>query len=465
MEPLIPRESTEARLGPSPFRTLWVYALGVSVLISVYAVFRGGYVGGDYNVHVERILASTRFFDFSLADPPIYVLLGHGLFRLIGPNNGFLFTYSIIQVAINTVAMWWFFLYSESRFKSPVLHLAFVFFLTFLAVRLIHAVSIGTDWMTIPVFVLVLYLFERFLSEKTSTPRNAAFLGLALALGIWSKYNFLALLPAFFFIFVLLARKRRWNLKRFATICALSLLLPSGLLLYSYWESTRLKDSTAKSIWIPKGGAPAQPETNWNDLLSVKPADLQLFSAPEFYRKKASDTYPWGYREAHRHSFLALFHLGTFTDTQNGFQDLNVPRGVRDFLIPDQKTRRAWKTPVMVASMSLGVLWTVLALIGTPWIFVGAVKRLWQDKLAREDVALLLGTPFFLLMFLLTPFLMWSALTASWQPRLYLVPLLCFFWAGFLLLDRVFGAKRENIAVVVLALVVVQSGIEIVMLT
>ena len=127
--------------------------LGIAFLISVFAALRGGYVGGDYNTHLTRILDSSRLFDFSMPDPPIYVLVAHGLFRLIGRNNGFPITLSIIQATINILALWWFFLYSERRFKSPVVHLALVFFLTFLPVRIMHAVSVGTDWMTVPVFV------------------------------------------------------------------------------------------------------------------------------------------------------------------------------------------------------------------------------------------------------------------------------------------------------------------------
>ena len=449
----------------SRFRGLWACALGVSFFLSVYAIFRGGYIGGDYNTHLARILNPTRFFDFSMGDPPIYVLLGHGLFRLIGKNNGFPITLSIIQLAINTLAMWWFFLYTERRFRSPLVHLAFVFFLTFLPVRIIHAVCFGTDWMTIPVFVLVLFLFDKFLSEKTSTPKNAAFLGLALALGIWSKYSFMALLPAVFVIFIFLWWKRAWNLKRFVTICALSLVLPSALVLHDYWQSTRVKDAAAQTMWLPKGGVPGQPETTWKDLFSVKAADLQLFSAPEFYRRKISDPYPFGFREAHRHGYLALWHMGIFTDTYNHFQDLPGPQSVDLYLIPDFKTRRPWKTPVMVASMSLGTLWTILALMGAPWTFFGAVKHLWRDKLEHEDVAALLGVAYFLLMFLPIPFMYQTALTGSWSPRLTLVPQLYFFWAAFLLLDRTILAKWEKIAFVVLALVIVQCGIEIVMLT
>jgi 4-amino-4-deoxy-L-arabinose transferase-like glycosyltransferase len=446
------------------FRALWACALGISFLISVLAAFRGGYVGLDYNTHLARILNPARFFDFSMPDPPIYILLGHGLFRLIGRNNGFPITLAIIQVAINTLALWWFFLYTERRFRSPLLHLALVFFLTFLPVRIIHAVSVGTDWMTIPVFVLVLFLFDKFLSEKTCTPKNAAFLGLALALGIWSKYSFMALLPAVFVIFIFLWWKRRWRLKRFVAICALSLVLPSALVLHDYWQSTRVKDAAAQTIWLPKGGAPGHPETNWRDLFLLKKRDIELFSAPEFFLRKASDPYPFGFREAHRHSYLPLWHMGVFTDTYNLFQDLPGPQSIDRFLIPDFKTRRPWKTPVMVASMSLGTLWTVLALMGAAWTFFGAVNHLWRDKLEREDVAALLGIAWFLLMFLPIPFLYWTAQTGSWSSRLTLVSQLYFFWAAFLLLDRTIVAKWEKIAFVVFALVLVQSGIEIAML-
>jgi len=445
-------------------RILWAWALGISFLLSVLAVFRGGYIGPDYNTHLARMLNSTRLFDFSMGDPPLYILLGHGIFRLIGRNNGFPITLAIVQAALNTVAMWWFFRYSERSFKSPVLHLAFVLFLTFLPVRLIHSVTNGTDWMTIPVFVLLIFLFEKFMSGETSTPKNAALVGMVLALGIWSKYSFMALLPTVFVILVILWWNRAWTLKRFVTICALSLVLPSGLVLHDYWQSTHARDAAAKTMWLPKGGAPGQPETTWKDLFSVKAADLQLFSAPEFFKRKPSDPYPFGFREPHRHGYLALWHLGVFTDIYNLFQDLPVPQSIDNFLIPDSKVRPPWKTPVMAASMSLGTLWTLLALVGTPWIFLGAITHLLRDKMEREDVAAFLGIAYFLLMFLPIPFMYWTALTGSFAPRLSIVPQLYFFWAGFLLLDRTIVAKWQKIAFDVLILVMVQCGIAIVML-
>jgi 4-amino-4-deoxy-L-arabinose transferase-like glycosyltransferase len=444
--------------------------LGISVLISVFAAIRGGYVGPDFNMHLAHMVDPARLFDFFMPDPPLNILLAHGIFRLIGRNNAFPLTLSIIQLAINTLALWYFFLYTQRRFKSPVLHLSFVLFLTFLPVRMIHAVTAGTDWMTVPVFVLVLFLFDKFSSEETSTAKNASFLGLALALGIWSKYSFMALLPPIFVVFAVLWWKRRWNWKRFVTICAFSLVLPTALVLFSYVKSTRVKTDRyvfAREIWIPKGGTPGGPEMTWRDLLLVKAADLELFKAPEMFKRVPEDGngYHIGFRAAHRHSYLGLSHMSTFTDTQNFFQNFEFPLDINRLQIADFKVRVPWKTPVNVASMSLGALWTLLALLGTPWFVLIAVKNLWRDKLDRKDAAALLGTAYFLLMFLPIPYILLSCLNGYWTPRLILPSLLFFFWAAFLLLDRTIVAKWGKTAFVVLALVLVQCGIEIVLLT
>src|SRR6476659_3485858 len=183
-------------------RTLWASALVVSFLLSVLAAFRGGYVGPDYNMHLSRLLDSSKIFDFSETSPPTYYLLGHALLLVTGRNNAFPITLSIAQVAINVLAMWWFFLYTERRFKSPLIHLGLVFFLAFLPVRIIHAATIGPDSTTIPLFVLILFLFDKFRTDETSTHQSAALLGLALGAAVWVKYSFMALIPTLFVFFV-----------------------------------------------------------------------------------------------------------------------------------------------------------------------------------------------------------------------------------------------------------------------
>src|SRR5205085_10737920 len=114
--------------GWSRTKIVWSLALAVSFLLSVLAAFRAGYVGPDYNTHLARLIEWPRIFDFSATSPPIYYLLGHALWRMIGNNNAFPITLSIIQASINCFAMWYFFRYAERRFQSPVVHLALVLF-------------------------------------------------------------------------------------------------------------------------------------------------------------------------------------------------------------------------------------------------------------------------------------------------------------------------------------------------
>jgi 4-amino-4-deoxy-L-arabinose transferase-like glycosyltransferase len=447
-------------------RTLWASALVISFVLSVFAAFRGGYIGPDYNMHLSRLLDSSKIFDLSETSPPTYYLLGHALLLVIGRNNAFPITLSIAQVVINVLAMWWFFLYTERRFKSPLIHLGLVFFLAFLPVRIIHAATIGPDSMTIPLFVLILFLFDKFRTDETSTSQSAALLGLALGAAVWVKYSFMALIPTLFVVFIFLWASRRWKWQRFFAICLLSLSLASALSIHSLRASSRLHGWSTEKHWLPKGGSPGQPEMDYKDLLSVKTADLQLFKAPEMFKHEPSDGlhYDVGFRVAHKHSYLGLSHMGVFTDTMNLFQELPGSQSIGRYLIPDFKIRRPWKTPLMVASMSLGTIWTVLALIGTPLIFLGALKHLWEDKLEREDVLVFLGGAYFLLMFLPIPFVNSSVLSGYWTPRLILPPLLCFFCAAFLLIDKSVARTSENIAAVLLALVIIQSAIEIVML-
>jgi len=434
-------------------RILWAVALAFSFALSVLASFRGGYIGPDYFTHFVRLVTWREIFDFSTTSPPTYYLLGHWLFLVTGSNNGFPITLSILQSAINTLAMWWFFQYTEQRFRSRLIHLALVFFLAFLPVRVIHAAAIGTDSVTVPLIMLVLFLVNRFLSEETSSMKSAAFLGLGLALAVWTKYSFMVLIPAVFLILLSIWAQQGWKFERFLAICILALLLPSALVLHSFWASSRVHGYNTEKHWLLKGEA---PDMSYRDLLSVKPSDIQLFRAPEYFK--------YGIQRGHRYSYLGLVHLGIFTDTMNLFQVLTVPQKFGAVLIPDQKTRRPWKTPIMQAAMILGVVWTVLVLIAVPWSLFRAFRNLLKRKLREEDVTAILGIAFFLIVFLLIPFVHYAGLFGYWTPRLILPALLSFYLAEFLFIDDKIVRRSTPIACAVLFLVFIQCGIEAVML-
>jgi 4-amino-4-deoxy-L-arabinose transferase-like glycosyltransferase len=434
-------------------RLIWAGAIGVSLLLSILAALRGGYIGPDYQTHLERLTQWSRVFDFSNPDPPLYYLLGYGIFRALGSSNAFPITLSILQAVLNGVVLWQFFLYVARRFQSPLVHLALVLFLALLPVRVIHATTIGTDCMTIPCFVLLLFLFDRFVNADGAPGWQAVVLGLGLALATWVKYSFVALIPALFALLIVFWVRRRWRLSRFLGVCVLSLLLPSALTLYSFHQTRSAEGYYRQLLWLPKGFDSCM---DFKDLLSVKKNDVQLFSAPEYFKKQIL--------APHKHSYIGLVHLGMFTDTMNIFQELSVPQQFGSIMIPDQKVRREWKTGWMQASMLLGLLWTMLALGGTAWKLLHALRNLWRDKLEREDAAMFLGLAYFLLMFLPIPFVYNANLFGFWTPRLILPSLLCFFLAAFLLIDRSAASKWHFLAPAVLSLVVIQCAIEVAVL-
>src|ERR1043166_2101376 len=214
-------------------RLIWAGAIGVSLLLSILAARRGGYIGPDYQTHLERLTQWPRLSFFVTPPPPIYYLLGYAVFRAVGSSNAFPITLSILQAVLNAAALWNFFRFVEQRFQSSLVHVSFVVFLALLPVQVIHATTIGTDCLTIPCFVLVLFLFDKFLNAETAVPRKAAVLGAGLGVTIFVKYSFIPLIPSIAGVLLVLWRKRRWLLTRFIALSLLTLLLPSALALYS----------------------------------------------------------------------------------------------------------------------------------------------------------------------------------------------------------------------------------------
>lgn len=147
--------------------------------------------------------------------------------------------------------------------------------------------------MTVPVFVLLLFVLKKVLFNETSLLWNAVLLGLALGMAVWVKYSFMALIPALFVVFFFLWVKRRWRFQRFVALCLLSLLLPSVLSIYSFWASSRMHGYNTEKHWVKKG---IPPDMTYRDLLSVKANDLPLFRAPEYFKREIL--------LPHRHSYL-----------------------------------------------------------------------------------------------------------------------------------------------------------------
>jgi hypothetical protein len=447
--------TTPASQNQSGIRWATSIALGGSLLLCILATFRGGYIGPDYYTHLMRFIDWRQVFDFSTTNPPFYFLIGWGLWKVIGSNLAFLFTVSILQASINTIAIYWFLIYCEGRFSSRIIHFSLGLFLAFLPVRMIHSATLGTDCTTIPVFVLILFCLDKLLAEGGLTVKNASALGVSLALAIGLKYTFMALLPALALVFVILALKRKWGFQRFVTISLVSLLLATLFTLASFWLSSRVHGYNTERHWKPPNPANVR-DMSFVDLFSFKKDDAHLFSAPQAFKEYLTPP--------HAHGYFPLSHFGIFTDPMSLFQQLKIKQVFGGVIIPDQHERAPWKTPVMVASIWLGIIWTLLALVGTFWSLARAGQNLARGKLEREDSTVIMGTAFFLLIFLAIPFVFGAALFGYWTPRLILPSILSSSLAAFLFVDKVLVRGSKVTEFTVLFLVSIQCLVEIVML-
>ena len=448
--PVSPANPDQSRM-----RSLWMGALFGSFVVCVLAAFRAGYIGPDYFSHLMRCIEWPKIFDFSTTNPPIYFLAGHGLWKILGDHIRFPITLSIIQIVINTVALGWFLLYSERWFRSSLVHAALALFLIFLPVRMIHSATLGTDCMTIPAFVLVSILLDRLLADKGLTITNAIYLGAALLVAVGFKYTFMALLPVILAIFIVLSVKRGWRFQNLAMVVLISLGAATTFSLASFWLSHQVHGYNTEKHWRPITEGVVR-DMNFIDLVSIKSSDAWLFSAPECFKRYVAIP--------HEHGYLALAHYGIFTDPMNLFQRMTVPETFGAVLIPDQKDRAPWKTRVMIASMLLGVVWTLSAVIGTLWALRRAVQNLARGRLEPENTNVLLGTAFFLLIFLPIPFVYGAVLFGYWTPRLILPALLAFSVAAFLFIEEKFVRGSQTLAFGVLALVIVQAAFELMIL-
>lgn len=446
--------SSAAVSNRNKLRLVWITALAGSFVLCIVAIFRGGYVGPDYFTHLMRFVEWPKIFDFSATNPPGYFLLGRGCLKIFGETNRFLYVVPAIQAGFNTLALGWFALFTERRFRSPIIHTSLVLFLAFLPARLIHSTVLGADCTTIPAFMFILFSLDKLLSVDGLTIRNSLYLAASLTVAVSLKYTFMALLPAIFVILVVLAARRSWGITRFITVCFISLFAASILSVSSIWMSKQVHGYNTEKHWIQDGTG---NDMNFRDIFSVKWADRELFRAPQCFKQTIA--------EAHVHSYLGLAHYGIFTDPMNLFQDLNVPQVFGGLMGPDQKERSPSKTPLMIASMSVGVIWTVCAVIGTVFALFQAAKNLWSGRLEREDITIILGTAFFLIIFLSLPFVFSAALHGYWTPRLILPSLVSFSLAGFLFIERKIAKGSRPIAFIVFGLVAIQSTIEILMLT
>lgn len=234
----------------------------------------------------------------------------------------------------------------------------------------------------------------------------------------------------------LLAAAVIWRLPKGGRLCwslvgVLALSVPSAIFALEMAASSRGKGTVTDLVWLKKGEPAVM---RWSDILIPKENDLNLLSAPEYFRDKIY--------EVRKYSYLGLVHVYCVTDSMNLFQP--PPEGMpTDWGHRTQKwffrSRTALSQRLQEWSVRWCLLYSAMAIAGT--LFCGALASwslLRRVPLLPDATVVItvLAVGFFCPVFLTLTRVNDPYEAAYWSPRLVLPALLVFFSLGFAALDR-----------------------------
>ena len=412
-------------------RPLLVLLAFAAFLLGVGGIARLGYIGQDFPPHQGCILTFPTGFEYYQTDPAGFYLLGNALYRYVS-GTYYLEWLALVMLVFNTLTLGLLYRFIWQSVTLSGLRWSAALLLTFLPVRVIHAIVIAADAPTVPLFLLVA-LFALQLREDPRSKLAWVGLALTLSLGLVSKYTFLGLLPPVFLLYVstLVQRLPAGSRRYWAKFGLISLALPTAVISFHLWKNVQQEGAITSGHWLPPG---APSVMRWSDLLLLKRSDLELLSAPEYFRG--------GIFQTRRYSYPGLVYLCSVTDPMNLFQpppvDISVTwiQRYRESFFrarsEEDQTRQGWAVYASLPYVPLAVAGTLLA------GFLSLRSLLTGRGLANATVVVLTAlaagyySPIFLgLHRVLNPYE-----EGYWAPCLILPALLVFLLLGFWLLDR-----------------------------
>jgi hypothetical protein len=421
----------------SPFTARDRLFLGLLVAagfaVGLRAIYRYGYIGQDFLVHLRLILAFPSvpwWVLYVQTTPP--GLYGFGsLIREFAPVH-FLEAIALAFLVLNAAGLWIFYRFLWNSMVYWQLRYSAAAFATFVPFRLIHSIVIAADALTLPLFALAALFALRIFGRPG---RLGAWIGLSLSLtaGVVCKYTFVGMLPA---AALLGAAAIMWRLPsgerlRWSVVGFLALAVPSELFLLEMSESSKAKGTITDLVWLKKGEPAVM---RWSDILLLKENDLKLLSAPEYFRDKIY--------QVRKYSYLGLLHTYSVTDAMNLFQappDAISTDWSQRAHKPFLRDRSARSQALQVWSVRWCLAYSALAVAGTLWYGALSAWSLLRRLPLLPDATLVmtvLAIGFFSPVFLTLTRVNDPYEAGYWSPRLVLPALLVFFSLGFVALDR-----------------------------
>ena len=238
-------------------------------------------MGQDYPLlfHVSVILAEHpgAFWELGGQDPPVFFYVNAFFVWLTG-NIHAEAVCGLFNLCINLGALWAFYRLERRFIAGGVWRVTLFTVVAFLPLRLIHAVVLSSDALTLwPFFALV--GVTAALTDPGTAPARRRRLALGagglLTLGVLTKYTFMSALLAVFLIVLQMARRRLVNWREAAGLWAVALVLPLSVVCAQQWLHPDFSGAMAIG-WRPSG------IMTWRDVLWVHVRDWHIFAAPPY---------------------------------------------------------------------------------------------------------------------------------------------------------------------------------------
>ncbi len=395
--------------------------------------------GQDFLLHstsTEQLLAHPdQWFPQDFTNRPLVYWVGAAS-HLILPGARVWEMAALIFIALNTLALQLLHATTRRALRSPALRLATVALAAFLPATQVGGIVYAADAVCQLPFALAVWSLLHSLEAPTSRARlgYALLAGLALVLGDFARFTFLALLPATAVVLGLAWRWRRITGRQAAAIGSLALLLPA---LLAGWIQLRAQRQFAGQAPHHTFNWDGTGELSWSSLLWVKRVDVRLLDAPIYWESQLVAGQPqYVLLVNNRYSYPALLHLSVFTDVLDYANAGQLDDGA---IRPEpQQTLARW-------SVRLGLLISVPALLAVLAFLVRTAAALWRPALAPGTGVLLWGTfalAWYLPIALTLPFVAHAYEWGYWLSRLILPALWGFAVVLFATLDELLPARR-----------------------
>jgi hypothetical protein len=237
-------------------------------------------------------------------------------------------------------------------------------------------------------FVLAIWGLLRAVEAASTRARlgYATTAALALCLGDFARFTFVALLPAAAVAIALAWRWQRISGRQALAVAAVALVAPA---LLAGWIHVRAQRQFAGQEPHHTFNWHGTGEMTWSSLLLVKRTDARILGAPVYWESEDLNGKPHYFMlNDNSYSYPALLHLSTFSDVLDYANE-----GERD----DGEPRPVLQQELAKGSVRLGLLFSLSAVVAVAWFSVRCAVAVWRRSLAPG-----------------TGLLLWGALALAW---------------------------------------------------